>query len=277
MLAGPVYTGMSPERHWLTQCTFGIPLGDPRILAGYTGTPLKKLSWNYPKLECHWRNSDYCSLHWNTFGWTVTDPPHTQTNVVKQSSIHASLKWQDVGTPSSNRTGLCKFGINWSLLLCNAYQFCSWNVWVLQHHSVHALDICTVMVYVYLGLQFKWNQLSSNNSRHTSGIHKVLHAEKWPYLITSTPDAVSTLGYHWTDYTGTTLADAITQWSSSGNPVLICIIGTHWKTTETPLEDHCKTTGNTLAANNYFLSYSSGIPVFTGLPLDCHCITTGSG
>ena len=62
-------------------------------------------------------------------------------------------------------------------------------------------------------------------------------------LMTSKPDSVSTLGYHWTDHTrrpletqvhwdatGTTLADASTQWCSSGDPVLICIIGTHWKT-----------------------------------------------
>ena len=43
--------------------------------------------------------------------------------------------------------------------------------------------------------------------------------------------AVNTLRYHWTYYTGTTSADAITQWSFSGNPVVICIIGTPWKTT----------------------------------------------
>ena len=62
--------------------------------------------------------------------------------------------------------------------------------------------------------------------------------------MTSKPDSVSTLGYHWTDRTGrplepqvhwdatgTTLADASIQWCSSGDPVLICIIGTHWKTT----------------------------------------------
>ena len=74
--------------------------------------------------------------------------------------------------------------------------------------------------------------------------------------MTSKPDSVSTLGYHWTyrtgrplepqvnwDATGTTLADARPQWCSSGDPVLICIIGTHWKTTGKPLEDHWKTTG----------------------------------
>ena len=62
-------------------------------------------------------------------------------------------------------------------------------------------------------------------------------------IMTSKPDSVSTLGYHWTDYTGrplepqvhwdatgTTLADASAQWCSSGDPMLICI-GTHWKTT----------------------------------------------
>ena len=35
---------------------------------------------------------------------------------------------------------------------------------------------------------------------------------------------------HWYA-TGTTLADASSQWCSSGDPVLICKIGTHWNTT----------------------------------------------
>ena len=71
-LAGPVYTGMSLECHWLTQCTLGYHWVTHRICAGYTGTPLEKLSWNSPTLECHWRNSNFCSLHWNTTGGTVT-------------------------------------------------------------------------------------------------------------------------------------------------------------------------------------------------------------
>ena len=118
------------------------------------------------------------------------------------------------------------------------------NTWVLQHYSVHAFDMSTIIVFVYLGLQVIWNQFSSNNSHHTGCINKGWHAGKWPDLMTSKPDSVSTLGYHWTDHTGrplepqvhwdairTTLADASTQWCSSGDPVLICIIGTHWKTT----------------------------------------------
>ena len=133
--------------------------------------------------------------------------------------------------------------LTWSLLLCNGYKFCSENMWVLQHHSVHAFDMSTIVVFVYLALQVKWNQFSSNNSNHTSCIHNGLHAGKWPDLMTSQPDSVDTLGYHWTDHTGTlleprvhwdatgtTLADASAQWYHSGNPVFICIIGTYWKT-----------------------------------------------
>ena len=64
------------------------------------------------------------------------------------------------------------------------------------------------------------------------------------------------------DPENTWLADASTQWCPSGEPVLICIIGTHWKTTGKPLEDHLKHTGNTLATNN---SFSNGIPVYTAV------------
>ena len=148
-------------------------------------------------------------------------------------------------------------------------------MWVLEHHSVHASDMSIIIVFVYLGLQVKWNQFSSNNSHHTSCIHKGLHAGKWPDLMTPKSDSVSTLGYHWTDHngrplktqlhwcaTGTTLADATTQWYPSGDPVLICIIGTHWNTTGRPLEDHWKHTENTLATIN---SSFSGIPVYTGV------------
>ena len=150
-------------------------------------------------------------------------------------------------------------------------------------------------------LQFKLKQPSS---RHTSCIHKGLHAGKWLDLMTSKTDSVSTLGYHWAHYTGTTLAAAIIQWSSSGNPenshkytgvrlvgitladasiqwcpsgdpLFICIIGTHWKTTGRSLKDHWKHTGNKLATNNPF---SSGILMYTWVlipsTLDCHWITT---
>ena len=145
---------------------------------------------------------------------------------------------------------------------------------------------------VHLGLQVKWNQFSSNNSHHTSCIHKGLHAGKWPDLMTPKTDSVSTLGYHWTDHTGrplephvhcdatgTTLADASTQRCSNGDPVLICIIGTHWNPTGRSLEDHWEHTGNTLATKKYFspvaFQYTLEFKfqahwIATGLPLNYH-------
>ena len=194
----------------------GIPLGDPANIAGYIGTPLNKRNWNCPTLECHW--GDYNS-------------PHTiQAHIVKQSSIHASLKWQDGGTQGTSGQISVNLAFTWSLLLSTVYQFCSSNMWLVQHHFVHALDISTIIAFVYLGLQYKLNQLSSNNSRHTSCIHRgcMLGSDltQWPPNQTLPVHWV----YHWADCTGTTLADAIVHRSSSGNPMLICIIGTHWNT-----------------------------------------------
>ena len=184
--------------------------GWPRVLCDTTGRLSEYLqgtlehhwknSWNCPTLECHWRNSEI----WND----------------KMVGHQAAS-----GQVSVNST------FTWSLVLCKAYRFCSRNEWVHHHHLVNALNMSTIIVLLYLRLKFKWNQLISNNSRHTSFIHKGLLPGMGPDLMTSKQDAVSKLGYHWTNYTGTTLAYAIAQWSYSGNPVLICIIGTHWLTT----------------------------------------------
>ena len=135
--------------------------------------------------------------------------------------------------------------------------------------------------FLYLRLQYKWDRLSSNNSRHTSCIHKGLQAGKWPDLMASKPDALSTLGYHWTYYTGITLHNATAQWSSSGNPVLICIIGTHWQSLEPQV--HCDVTGTTLtdASTKW---YPSGNPVliciigthWQSLEPQVHCDVTGT-
>ena len=159
-------------------------------------------------------------------------------------------------------------------------------MWVLQHYSVYAFDMSTILVFVYLGLQVKWNQFSSNNSHHTSCIYKGSHAGKWPDLMTSKTDSLSTLECHWTDHTGrplepqvhwdatgTTLADVSTQWCPSGDPVLVCVIGTHWKTTGKPLEDHWKHTGY----QQFFLQWHSSVhwglsSRHTGLPLEDHWV-----
>ena len=157
-------------------------------------------------------------------------------------------------------------------------------MWVLQHYSVHAFHMSTIIVFVYLGLQVKWNQFSSNNSHQTSCIHKGSHAGKWPDLMTSKPDYVSTLGYHWTDHTGrplepqvhwdttgTTLADASTQSCPRGDPVLTCIIGTHWKATGKPLEAHWLPTIIFPVAFQCTLgSKFQAHWIATGLPLEDH-------
>ena len=157
-------------------------------------------------------------------------------------------------------------------------------MWVLQHHPVHAFDMSTIIVFMYLGLQVKWNQLSSINSHHTRCIHEGLHAGKWPDLMTSKPDYVSTMGYHWThhtgrpleprehwDATGTTLADASTQRCPSGDPVLIFIIGTHWNTTGSTLETHWLPTILSPVAFQCTLgSKFQAHRIATGLPLEYH-------
>ena len=177
-----------------------------------------------------------------------------------QSSIHASLKWQDGETPVSKCTGLCIFSL---YLEFTALQ---WIPVLLLTHVSTSTSLCACLWYEHhCSFCVFWVASQTKSVEF-----------KWPDLMTSQPDSVSTLRYYWTDHTGrplephvhwdatgTTLADASTpQLCPSGNPVLICIIGTHCKTTGKPLEDHWKHIGNTLATNNYF---SSGIPVYTGV------------
>ena len=106
----------------------------------------------------------------------------------------------------------------------------------------------------------------------TSCIHKGLHVGKWPDLLTAKPDALSTLEYHWTDYIGTTMADAIAQWSSSGNSS-VNLHNWNWNT----LEDHWshKYTGMPLEPHWLMLA-PSGIPVAISREnLCCRCLFGG--
>ena len=109
-LVDPVYTGIPLDDPVFTCRVHWNTTGKTMLKQPHTGMPLAKLSWNRLTLGCHWRNSNFCSLHWNTTGGTVT--AHTRpAHIVKQNSIHASLKWQDGGTPISKWTGLCKFSL----------------------------------------------------------------------------------------------------------------------------------------------------------------------
>ena len=145
---------MPLECHWLTQCTLWYHWAAQRILAGYTGTPLEKLSWNSPTLECLWRNLAETAPHWDATGETLTlqptlehhwrecKGPHThQAHIVKQSSIHARLKWQDGGTPISKWTGLCKFSF---YLEFTALQ---WIPLLLLKHMSTSTSLCACLFY----------------------------------------------------------------------------------------------------------------------------------
>ena len=116
-LAGPVYTRMPLECHCLTQCILGYHLATQRVLAGYIGTLLEKLIWNCLTLECHWGNLDYCSLHWNTTGRTVTAPTHRH---LWWSTVASMPVWND-----SKWSVLCKvsfylefISLQWLSVLC---------------------------------------------------------------------------------------------------------------------------------------------------------------
>ena len=165
-LVGPVYIRMPLECHWLTQYTLGYLWKTQRILVGYTGTPLGKLSWNYP----HWNATEESLTIAATLehNWRGYDSPHTQAHIVKQTSSHASLKWQDVWTSSSKWRDLCKFSfyLEFTALQCIPVLFFK------RVSTSTSLHVCfwyeRIIVFVYLELQFKWNPSSSNNSRHTN-------------------------------------------------------------------------------------------------------------
>ena len=191
-LVDPVYTG--------------IQLGDPaNICRVHWNTTEKKNCCNSPTLECHWRNLVETAPHWDATGEILTFAAYTGTPLARDcNSLHTQAHvlsmpvWNDkmAGHQSASGQVSVTSAFTWSLLLYNGYQFCSKLMWVLQQHSVHAFDMSTIIVLVYLGLQVKWIQSNPNNSHHTSCIHKGLHVVKWPDLMTCKPDSVSTLGYH---------------------------------------------------------------------------------
>ena len=166
-------------------------------------------------------------------------------------------------------------------------------MWVLQHHSVHAYDISTIIIFVYLGLQIKGNQLSSNNSHHTSSIHKGWHAGKWPDPMSSKTDFVSTLRYHWTDHIGRPLdtqalgchwnhtgwykLPVVSQWRSNVNLHTLEHTGTplegHWKTTGSTMETHWLPTILSPGAFQCTLEFRfQAHCIATGMPLNYHCL-----
>ena len=116
-LARLVYTGMPLECHWLTHCTLEYHWATQRIFAGYTGTPLEKLSWNSPTLECHWRNLVENATHWDTTGESLTFAAYTGT-------LLAPLLSNRISVIHGSR-------INYETICCP--QFCTYSYQILCH------------------------------------------------------------------------------------------------------------------------------------------------
>ena len=136
-----------------------------------------------------------------------------------QSSIHASLKWQDGGTRVSKWTSLCIFSL---YLEFTALQWIP--VLLLTHVSTSTL-LCACLWYEHhysfcvFGVASQMKSVKLKKTHHTSCIHKRSHVGKWPDLMTPKPYSVSTLGYHWTDHTGRPLEPQV-HWDATGT--------THW-------------------------------------------------
>ena len=148
----------------------------------------------------------------------------------------------------------------WSLLLCNAYQSCSSNEWVLQHHFVYALDMCTLKVLVYFGCS------SNGIAQWPSGGNPVLICiigAQWKTIA-----ATSTLGCHW-HHTGWCEHPVVSQWQSSVNLHDLNTLEDHWNITGRPVEAHWKHTGYP----KFFLQWHRSVhwgpsSRHTGLPLN---------
>ena len=231
----PMYTGWSSV-HWnatgmtLDPVYTGIPLGDQahtcRVHWNTTGK-----TWNSPTLECHWRNLVETAPHWDTTGETLTfiactrtplerlwQPTHAPTHIVKHAEYHPCqfemTRWRDTSKQIDRSLYIQPLlGV-----YCSAMDTSS----ALNTCEYFNITLCMPLIstplwfFVYLGLQVKWNQLSSNNSQHTSCIYIGSHAGKWPNLMTSKPDSASTQGYHWTNHTGRPLEPQV-HWDATGN------------------------------------------------------------
>ena len=152
--------------------------------------------------------------------------------------------WNDkmVGHQATALTGLCKFGffVECTALKCTPVLL--FKVWVLQHHPVHALDMNIIIVSVYLRLQYKWNQLSSN-SHHTSCIHMgvACWGVTWPNDLQtrrSQYTGITLDRLHW-NHTSWCYHPVVFWWQSSVNLHNWKTLEGHWKTNETTLETHC--------------------------------------
>ena len=141
-----------------------------------------------------------------------------------QSNIHASLKWQDGGTPVRKWTGLCIFN---HYLEFTALQW----MWVLQHCSVHAFNMGTIRVFLCIW-GCKSNEISLVQTTLTIPVvyirGRMLGSDLtyWPpnqiLAVHWDTTGLTTLEDHWSHkYTGMPLEPHWLMLAPSGVPVAI--------------------------------------------------------
>ena len=134
----------------------------------------------------------------------LLQPAHAPTHIVKQSSIHASVKWQDGGRPVSKCTGLCKFSL---YLECTALQ---WIPVLLLTHVSNSKSVCACLWYEHhysfcVCWQVTWpNDLRTRFCQHWDTTGQTTLEDHWSHKYTVMP-----LEPHWL------------MLSSSGVPVMI--------------------------------------------------------
>ena len=183
--------------------------------------PLEKLWILQPTLEHHCKDCN---------------SPHTQAHIVKQISIHASWKWQDGRTPSSEWTGLCKLSFYLPVMFFKRV--------VLQLHSVHPLDMSTIIVFCVFGIavQMKSAYLKQLSSYQLYTLGVACWEVTWPNDIQTR--LCQYIGIpldrlHW-KHNGWCYHPVVSQWQSNVNLHNWNTLGDHWshKYTGMPLEPH---------------------------------------
>ena len=170
--------------------------GEPKWKLIHTGMPLEKLY-------------NFCSLHWDTTGGTVT--AHTRpVHIIKQSSTHASLKWHDGGTPISKSTGLCKFSLYLEFTALQLLPFLFLNT--CEYFSI---TLCKSLIYAPLlflcirGCSSACCEVTWPNDLQSRFCQYTRITLNRPYYNTTW--ATSTLGCHWNHI------EVVSQWRSSVN------------------------------------------------------------
>ena len=134
----------------------------------------------------------------------------------------------DVTWPVDLRTRCCQLNPLFTINCCTTWApskplalYCIWLFWSLYF-------LCCINLNIYEIVNYKIVCNTSSDYLNFSSVNPVLIC-----IIRTHWKPAGTKRCHWTDYTGTTLADVPTQRSFRDNSGPICIIWTRCKTTGT--------------------------------------------